>query len=164
MALEAEGPVCLLLTRQDLPVLGDDAPGAADGVAAGAYVLAEGGGGEPDAVIIATGSEVEVALDAREQLAGEGIAARVVSMPSRELFEKQDSGYADSVLPPGRANGLGRGRGGARLVSLRRCLGLARALRRQRTRPPRSSPSSASPPTRYPRRFGSCCERRPDAG
>ena len=101
VALEAEGPVCLLLTRQDLPVLGDDAPGAADGVAAGAYVLAEGGSGEPDAVIIATGSEVEVALEAREQLAGEGIAARVVSMPSRELFEKRDSGYADSVLPPG---------------------------------------------------------------
>ncbi len=64
-------------------------------------MLAEGGNGEPDAVIIATGSEVEVALDAREQLAGEGIAARVVSMPSRELFEKRDSAYADSVLPPG---------------------------------------------------------------
>lgn len=101
VALEAEEPVCLLLTRQDLPVLGDDAPGAAEGVAAGGYVLAEGGSGEPQAVIVASGSEVAIALEALEQLARDGIAARVVSMPSWELFEKRGSEYAESVLPPG---------------------------------------------------------------
>jgi len=101
VALEAEEPVCLLLTRQDLPVLGDDAPGAAEGVAAGGYVLAEGGSGEPQAVIVASGSEVAIALEALEQLGRDGIAARVVSMPSWELFEKRGSEYAESVLPPG---------------------------------------------------------------
>ncbi len=101
VALEAEGPVCLLLTRQDLPVLDPHRPGAADGVARGGYVLAEGREGDPDAVIVASGSEVSVALDARTLLAGEEVEARVVSMPSWELFEAQDAAYRSSVLPPG---------------------------------------------------------------
>ncbi len=101
VALEADGPVCLLLTRQDLPVLSPDRPSPAEGVARGGYVLAEGEG-EPDAVIVASGSEVSVALDARSRLAGDGIEARVVSMPSWELFEAETVAYRDSVLPPGR--------------------------------------------------------------
>jgi transketolase len=95
--LEAEGPVAMLLTRQNVPVLD---PGPTKGALRGAYVLADADGGEPDAILIATGSEVAVALEARELLAEKGIASRVVSMPSWEIFEGQDEEYKDSVLPP----------------------------------------------------------------
>jgi transketolase len=95
---QVQGPVCLLLTRQDLPVLD---PGlVADGVARGGYVLSEPGGAF-DVVLVASGSEVTVALEARDQLAGSGVGARVVSMPSWELFEQQDDDYRASVLPCG---------------------------------------------------------------
>jgi len=95
---QASGPVCLLLTRQDLPVL---APGVvAGGAARGGYVLSDA---RPplDAVLIATGSEVAVALEAQAQLAAQGVAVRVVSMPSWELFEQQDHEHRQAVLPPG---------------------------------------------------------------
>jgi transketolase len=89
------GPTALVLTRQKLPVL----PPSAGGVARGAYVLHEPEGG-PQAILIATGSEVHVAVGAAKLLAEEGIRARVVSMPSWELFAAQDQGYRDQVLPP----------------------------------------------------------------
>jgi transketolase len=95
---QVEGPVCLLLTRQEVPVLEPGLVG--DGVARGAYVLRESGG-TLDVVLVASGSEVSVALEARDQLAGAGVGARVVSMPSWELFEAQDDHYRLSVLPPG---------------------------------------------------------------
>ncbi len=90
-----DGPVALILSRQKLPILEGVDP---EGVARGAYVLADAE--SPRVLLLATGSEVEVALAARELLAEEGIAARVVSMPSWELFEVQPRAYRDSVLPP----------------------------------------------------------------
>jgi transketolase len=102
IALEhSDGPVCLLLTRQDLPVLG---PGAVNGgVAHGGYVLrAESdSSAPPDVVLIASGSEVSVALAAADALAQDAIAARVVSMPSLELFAAEEQDYRDGVLPAG---------------------------------------------------------------
>ncbi|HWF52160.1 MAG TPA: transketolase [Solirubrobacteraceae bacterium] len=99
-ALEpGRGPVCLLLTRQNLPVLSPDVVG--DGPTKGAYVLAEAPGNAPDAIIVATGSEVAVAMAAQLKLSEQGVAARVVSMPSWELFEEQDQDYQDDVLRPG---------------------------------------------------------------
>jgi transketolase len=95
-----DGPVALALTRQNLPVLDQDKYGKAEGLARGAYILSEPEGGEPQAVIIGTGSEVSVALSAQELLAGEGVRARVVSMPSWELFQDQEQEYRDQVLPP----------------------------------------------------------------
>jgi transketolase len=101
-----EGPAGLALSRQNLPVFerGDgDASGdtfaSAKNVAKGAYVLAEAPGATPDVILIATGSEVQIAVEAREVLKGEGINARVVSAPSLEWFEEQDAAYRESVLP-----------------------------------------------------------------
>jgi transketolase len=94
------GPTLLALTRQKLPVL--DRTGSlasVDGVARGAYVLAGGEDARPDAILIATGSEVHVALEARRSLAAAGVRVRVVSMPSWELFREQDPAYRESVLP-----------------------------------------------------------------
>ncbi len=88
----------LVFTRQNLPVLDPDA-GMAAGVARGAYVLADAEG-TPDVILIGAGSEVHLALDARKLLAEKGIAARVVSMPCWERFERQSQDYRDSVLPP----------------------------------------------------------------
>jgi transketolase len=100
------GPAGLALSRQNLPVFarGDgDASGdtfaSARNVAKGAYVLAEAAGGIPDVIFIATGSEVQIGIDARAVLARDGINARVVSVPSVEWFEEQDAAYRDSVLP-----------------------------------------------------------------
>ncbi len=97
--LEAEGPVAILLTRQNIPVLD---PGATGGALRGAYVLAgtDAASGEPEAILVATGSEVAVALEARDLLAEKGVAARAVSMPSWEIFDAQDEEYKNSVLPP----------------------------------------------------------------
>jgi transketolase len=99
--LDGEGPTALLLTRQKIPVLEGTAERAPTGVAAGAYVLAPEGAGRPDLVLIGTGSELQVCVSAREQLAARGIAARVVSMPSWDLFEQQDRDYRVDVLPTG---------------------------------------------------------------
>ena len=95
-----QGPCALIFSRQNLPILPGTAERGKDGLARGAYVLADAPDGKPQAIIIATGSEVQLALAAREQLAGQGIQVRVVSMPSWELFEKQDQAYKDSVLLP----------------------------------------------------------------
>jgi transketolase len=99
-------PAGLCLSRQNLPVL-DRSPGSADGLASaegtarGGYVLAEGYGGAPEVIIIATGSEVQIALAARSALQQDGIPARVVSMPCVEWFTGQDTSYQEEVLPPG---------------------------------------------------------------
>jgi transketolase len=101
---EIDGPALLVLSRQGLPVLergeGKPFPSAA-GLAGGAYVLAEGDNGHPRASIVATGSEVEVALTARDQLSAAGIPVQVVSMPSWELFAARPRDERDRVLPPG---------------------------------------------------------------
>jgi len=89
-------PVALVLSRQALPTFDRAALAPASGVACGAYVLADARYGEPDVILIASGSEVALCLETREVLAAEGIAARVVSMPSWELFEQQDQAYRDS--------------------------------------------------------------------
>jgi len=94
------GPVGLVLTRQKLPVLDRTALAPAAGTARGAYVLVDAGQGPPELILIATGSEVSLALDAHRQLAAEGIRSRVVSMPSWELFEAQSAEYRQEVLPP----------------------------------------------------------------
>lgn len=96
------GPSALVLTRQKLPLIDRSAHAAASGLAKGAYVLKDAPEGQaPKAVIIATGSEVEVALKAQAELAAKGVATRVVSMPSMELFAQQPKEYQDCVLPAG---------------------------------------------------------------
>jgi transketolase len=93
-------PAALILSRQPLPTLDRTVLAPASGVARGAYVLAEADGGTPEVILLATGSEVHLALAARAELAGEGIAARVVSMPCWELFDRQPKEYRDHVIPP----------------------------------------------------------------
>ena len=98
VAMREPGPVALMLTRQNVPVLEGDAAG----LHRGAYVLRDGpDGGAIDVILIATGSEVHVAAEAAGVLADEGVRVRVVSMPSWELFERQEQAYRDQVLPPG---------------------------------------------------------------
>ena len=94
-------PVCLVLSRQALPTLDRALYAPASGVAKGGYVVADAPEGDPDVLLLATGSEVSLCIAARERLAAEGIWARVVSLPSWELFEEQPREYRDSVLPPG---------------------------------------------------------------
>ncbi|MGI8939537.1 MAG: transketolase [Iamia sp.] len=101
LAVAHDGPTALALSRQGLPVLEGTDP---EGVAAGAYVLSDDGGnddGEPDVVLVGTGSEVSVCVDAAEVLRGAGHAVRVVSMPSFDLFDAQDFDYQEGVLPAG---------------------------------------------------------------
>jgi transketolase len=98
-AIEMRGPRALVLTRQALPVLEGDRERIRAGVAKGAYVLAESEQGKPAIVLIATGSEVHLALAARAELTKNGIGTRVVSMPSWELFRAQSPRYRASVLP-----------------------------------------------------------------
>jgi transketolase len=93
-------PVALILTRQALPTIDRIKYAAASGVAKGAYVLADVPGGKPDVLLLASGSEVSLCLEAGEKLKAKGIRARVVSMPSWELFEHQSQEYRDSVIPP----------------------------------------------------------------
>ncbi|MDE3048724.1 MAG: transketolase [Nitrospirota bacterium] len=93
-------PAALVLSRQALPTLDRTAYASASGLAKGAYVLAEAPGGNPEVLLLATGSEVSLCLAAYERLIVEGIQARVVSMPSWELFERQSQAYRDQVLPP----------------------------------------------------------------
>ena len=96
-----DGPVGLVLTRQNVPTFprGEQGFASADGVAKGAYVLIEASSGTPDVILIGTGSEVQLAVEAREQLEAAGIATRVVSAPSLEWFAEQDEAYRESVLP-----------------------------------------------------------------
>jgi transketolase len=93
-------PVALILTRQDVPILDRSQVAAAEELRQGAYVLADAPEGKPDLILIASGSEVSLALEARQKLQAEGIQARVVSMPSWKLFDAQPQAYRDSVLPP----------------------------------------------------------------
>jgi transketolase len=94
-----DGPTVLVLTRQKLPVLDRETLAHAEGVARGAYVLSDPPGGQPQAILIATGSEVQVALDAARLLHADRVRVRVVSMPSWELFAAQPESYRQSVLP-----------------------------------------------------------------
>jgi transketolase len=96
-AVQSEGPVVLALTRQGIPTLD---PAQVGDVAKGAYVVFEANGATPDIILIGTGSELQFALKAGQQLAEEGAAVRVVSMPSQELFAQQPAAYQDSILPP----------------------------------------------------------------
>jgi len=93
-------PVALVLTRQNVPVLDRSKYASAEGTRRGGYVLADPEAGDPELILIATGSEVQLAVGAHEQLAGEGIRSRVVSLPCWEEFERQDAAYRDEVLPP----------------------------------------------------------------
>jgi transketolase len=93
-------PAVLALSRQPLPTLDREKYAPASGVAHGAYVLADAAGGNPEVIIIASGSEVSLAVAAHEKLAADGIRSRVVSMPSWDIFENQSQEYRDSVLPP----------------------------------------------------------------
>ena len=96
-------PAVLVLSRQALPTLDRKKYAPASGVARGAYVLADAPQGDPEVILIASGSEVSLAVEAHESCIAEGIRSRVVSMPSWEVFEHQTQEYQDSVLPPGRA-------------------------------------------------------------
>jgi transketolase len=93
-------PAAIVLSRQDLPTLDRGKFAPASGLAKGAYVLAEAPGGRPDVLLLATGSEVSLCVQAHERLTAEGVGSRVVSMPSWELFDDQAAIYRDSVLPP----------------------------------------------------------------
>ncbi|QDH22418.1 transketolase [Saccharibacillus brassicae] len=95
-----KNPVALVLTRQNLPILEGSVECAWEGVARGAYVVSDAKDGKPAAQILATGSEVQLAVKAQAKLAEEGIQVRVVSMPSWDLFEQQDKAYRDSVILP----------------------------------------------------------------
>ena len=93
-------PACLILSRQNLPTLDRTRYAPASGVRRGAYVLADARNGKPEVILIGTGSEVGLCVEVYEKLVTEGVAARVVSMPSWELFEQQDDAYRAAVLPP----------------------------------------------------------------
>jgi len=93
-------PVALVLTRQALPTIDRSKYSPASGVAKGGYILADAPEGRPDVILIGTGSELSLCVSSYEQLTAEGIHARVVSMPSTNIFEMQDDAYKNSVLPP----------------------------------------------------------------
>jgi transketolase len=92
-------PVALVLTRQAIPTFDRTKYGPAAGTAKGVYVLADALGGKPEVILMATGSEVSLCIEAYEKLKAEGVPARVVSMPSWEIFEQQDAAYKESVFP-----------------------------------------------------------------
>ncbi len=100
-ALKLNGPSAIVLTRQVLPVLGDDKPTIVGSFAKGGYILRDAVGGTPDVTLVATGSEVALALAAQEKLNADGVKTRVVSMPSWEMFDQQPESYRNSVLIPG---------------------------------------------------------------
>jgi len=93
-------PACLVLSRQPMPTLDRGRYASAEGVARGAYVLADTKDGKPAVILIGTGSEVALCAEVHDELHRQGIPSRLVSMPSWELFEQQDQAYRDSVLPP----------------------------------------------------------------
>jgi transketolase len=93
-------PAALILTRQAVPTIDRAKYAPASGVSRGGYVLADAADGKPDVLLLATGSEVALCLEAFEELKADGVKARVVSMPSWELFDEQPQEYRDGVLPP----------------------------------------------------------------
>jgi transketolase len=94
-------PVALVLTRQDVPIVDRGRYASAEGLRRGGYVLGDPRGGDPEVILIATGSEVHLALAAHEQLESDGVPSRVVSLPCWELFDRQEEGYREQVLPSG---------------------------------------------------------------
>jgi transketolase len=96
---QKHGPTALVLTRQDVPTLDRSTYNSAEGLAKGGYVLADPPDGDPEVILIATGSEVHLAVDAYEELTADGVKARVVSLPSWFLFDNQPEEYRESVLP-----------------------------------------------------------------
>ena len=105
LAIErTHNPVALVLTRQNVPVLDRSRYASAEGVRRGGYVVADSEGGDPELILIATGSELSLAVGAHEKLAGEGVRSRVVSLPCWEIFDRQDRAYRDEVLPPAVTN------------------------------------------------------------
>ncbi len=123
-------PVAIALTRQNLPTLDRTKYASADGVAKGGYILADAKGGKPAVILVATGSELQLAVAAHEELTAAGVASRVVSLPSFELFDDQPQKYRDEVLPPA-VSATGRRRSGhpTRLGQIHRC---TRRVRRPR--------------------------------
>ncbi|MCI4333900.1 MAG: transketolase, partial [Thermoplasmata archaeon] len=99
VALSRSGPTALVLTRQKLPVLDPTGDVVAVGTARGGYVLREASSGRPKVILVATGSEVALALEAQARLASQGVGARVVSLPSWRVFDEQVAEYRESVLP-----------------------------------------------------------------
>lgn len=99
-AMLSKKPVALVFTRQNVPILDRTQYAAADGLQKGAYILKDAPNGKPDIILIATGSEVSLIVDAQKKLAEQGIQARIVSMPSWDMFDGQTQEYRDSVLPP----------------------------------------------------------------
>ncbi len=97
---QTDRPTALVLTRQNVTTIDRSTFASADGVARGAYVLTKDKGGSPQVLLLSTGSELSIAIAAQQLLADEGIRARVVSMPSFELFQEQDEAYRNDVLPP----------------------------------------------------------------
>ena len=93
-------PAGLCLTRQNVPTFDRSKVGSAEGVAQGGYVLAEASSGKPEVILIGTGSEVQIAMAARDRLEADGTPTRVVSMPCAEWFRGQDIAYQHTVLPP----------------------------------------------------------------
>ncbi len=100
MAMEADGPVALIFTRQNVPTLDRTKYASAEGTRRGAYVLADAPNGKPDVILIATGSEVSLIVGAQQKLQEQGVSARLVSMPSWEYFDAQPQDYRDSILLP----------------------------------------------------------------
>ncbi len=100
VAMQCKGPVVLTLSRHGLPILDRSVYASAENLKKGAYVLKDADGGKPDLILIATGSEVSVAIEAAKIIEDKGVKVRIVSMPSWELFDKQDQSYKDEVLPP----------------------------------------------------------------
>ncbi len=98
--MRRDGPTCLVMSRQKVPIFDRARYAGAEGVMRGAYVLSEAKGGKPDLILIGTGTEVQWAIGAQPVLEGQGIKTRVVSMPCWELFEEQDKSYREEVLPP----------------------------------------------------------------
>src|SRR5690606_38913849 len=96
---DEQRPTALVLTRQNLPTLDRNKYAPASGTAQGAYVLADAPGGQPELILMASGSELSLAVEAYEQLSQQGAKVRVVSVPSMELFEDQESSYREQVLP-----------------------------------------------------------------
>ena len=94
------GPTALIFTRQNLPVADRSTVGPAEGLRKGGYVFWESGSGDPEVVLIGTGSELAIAAAAGKMLAGDGVRVRVVSLPSWDLFDRQPKSYRDQVLPP----------------------------------------------------------------
>jgi len=94
------GPTAIILTRQNVPVIDRGRVHLATGLRRGAYILSDSSPSKPDIILIATGSEVHLAVEAQEKLLAEGVKTRVVSMPSWELFERQPEEYRQKVLPP----------------------------------------------------------------